>query len=168
MPQSTRMGQQLEKVLLCHVDFFWPPPFSGGWLDWKSFDPHWWLHARCISARQCLYQCHSRPMTEAMVKMDCEVGESPVKFGKNHHDSFQTFFAFFAIQDGSMSPTYCCKWLCGLFTGLTDHAADHCRRRDISFGLKHHCEIFGSEGRGETQHNVATYWRCCVLTSTLI
>ena len=69
------------------------------------------------------YQCHSRPMTEAMVKLDCEVGESPVKFGKNH-DSFQTFFVIFALQDGSMSPTYCCKWLCGLFTGLTTFPLD--------------------------------------------
>ena len=34
--------------------------------------------------------------------------------------------------------------------------------------LKHHCEIFGSEGRSETQHNVATHWRCCVWTLTLI
>lgn len=48
---------------------------------WKIFDPHWWLYARCIWARQCLMPF--KATTEAMVKMDCEAGDPPVKFGKN-------------------------------------------------------------------------------------
>ena len=36
--------------------------------------------------------------TEAMAKMDCEVWEPPVKFGKNHNDSFQTFLHFSLLR----------------------------------------------------------------------
>ena len=32
------------------------------------------------------------------MKMDCEVGEPPVKFRKNHNDSFQTFLHFSLLR----------------------------------------------------------------------
>ena len=73
------------------------PPFSCGWLDSGRFLTRTDGCARCIWARQCLLMPFKATM-EAMVKMDCEVWEPPVKFGKNHDDSFQTFLHFSLLR----------------------------------------------------------------------